>query len=147
MLDVCLPMIFGYEVCRALRCSYGDRLPILFISGMRTESFDRVAGLLIGGDDYLVKPFAPDELVARVGALLRRSGAHPDTRRTDLTAREHEVLALLADGLEHHEIAERLIISPKTVGTHIEHVLGKLGVHSRAQAVAVAYREGLIYGN
>jgi two-component system, OmpR family, response regulator len=91
VLDVCLPMIFGYEVCRALRCSYGDRLPILFISGMRTESFDRVAGLLIGGDDYLVKPFAPDELVARVGALLRRSGAHPDTRRTDLTAREHEV--------------------------------------------------------
>jgi DNA-binding NarL/FixJ family response regulator len=103
--------------------------------------------LLIGGDDYLVKPFAPDELLARVGALLRRSGTRVAAERAQLTAREHEVLGLLAEGLEHQEIADRLIISPKTVGTHIEHVLGKLGVHSRAQAVAAAYREGLINGN
>ncbi len=142
VLDVRLPGCSGYEVCRSLRSLYGDELPIIFISGERTESFDRVAGLLIGGDDYLVKPFAPDELVARVRALLRRSGSS-HANGAQLTARELEVLLLLADGLEQPEIARRLTISPKTVGTHIEHVLGKLGVHSRAQAVAVAYRSGM----
>ena len=78
----------------------------------------------------LVKPFAPDELVARVRALLRRTEAGSGNGRAHLTGRELEVLRLLADGLEYREIAERLVISPKTVATHIEHVLGKLGVHS-----------------
>jgi DNA-binding CsgD family transcriptional regulator len=55
-----------------------------------------------------------------------------------LTRRELEVLRLLADGLDQVDIAERLVISPKTVATHIHHILEKLGVHSRAQAVAVA---------
>ena len=144
VLDVCLPFISGYEVCRSLRSSYGQEVAILFISGERIESFDRVAGLLIGGDDYLVKPFAPDELVARVGALLRRSGSNAAAGAARLTARELEVLRLLADGLEQSEIADRLVISPKTVATHLEHVLGKLGVHSRAHAIAAAYRNGLI---
>ena len=61
-----------------------------------------------------------------------------------LTAREREVFALLAQGLDQDEIAGSLFISPKTVGTHIEHILGKLGVRSRAQAVALAYRRNLI---
>ena len=142
VLDVCLPRLSGYEVCRRLRVDLGDTLPILFISGERTESFDRVAGLLVGGDDYLIKPFAPDELVARVHALLRRTAAYA-TPTPHLTAREGEVLRLLAAGLEQREIAARLVISTSTVATHIEHVLAKLGVHSRAQAVAAAYRLGL----
>jgi DNA-binding response OmpR family regulator len=53
ILDVSLPGISGYEVCRELRRAYGPQLPILFVSGARTESYDRVAGLLIGADDYL----------------------------------------------------------------------------------------------
>src|SRR6266545_3318894 len=53
-------------------------------------------------------------------------------------------VSLLVDGLNQSEMAEKLYISPKTVGKHIEHILAKLGVHSRAQAVAVAVREGLI---
>jgi DNA-binding NarL/FixJ family response regulator len=53
------------------------------------------------------------------------------------------VLRLLADGLDQHAIAEQLVISRTTVATHIHRVLRKLGVHSRAQAVALAYREGL----
>lgn len=144
LVDVRLPMVSGYEVCRALRASFGDELPIVFISGERTESFDRVAGLMIGADDYLVKPFAPDELVARVGALLRRSALSASHAPGQLTGRELEVLRLLAEGLEQCEIAERLLISSKTVATHIERVLRKLGVHSRAQAVAAAYRNGMI---
>src|SRR5688500_1497447 len=71
ILDVCLPDLCGYEVCRQLKDSFGDALPVLFVSGVRTESFDRVAGLLIGADDYLGKPFAADELLARVRRLLR----------------------------------------------------------------------------
>jgi len=69
VLDVCLPGLSGYEVCRTFKEARPD-LPILFLSGERVESFDRVAGLLIGGGDYLVKPFALDELLARLRALL-----------------------------------------------------------------------------
>src|SRR3954462_3810849 len=57
VLDVNLPIRSGYEVCRALRTLYGPALPILFVSGARTESYDRIAGLLFGADEYLVKPF------------------------------------------------------------------------------------------
>ena len=53
------------------------------------------------------------------------------------------MLGLLADGLDQGEIADRLVISSKTVSTHIQHILEKLDVHSRAQAVSVAYNEGL----
>jgi DNA-binding NarL/FixJ family response regulator len=148
VLEVCLPEVSGYEVCRQLRDEFGNGLAIIFISGRRTESFDRVAGLLVGADDYLVKPFTPDELLARVRALVRRTA--PARRRrgeqvsAGLTERELEVLQLLAEGLDQAEIADRLVISARTVGHHIERILGKLGVRSRAQAVGVAYREQLI---
>ena len=114
----------------------------MFVSGERTESYDRVAGLMLGGDDYIVKPYAPDELVARLLALLRRGGAAESA--PELTPRELEVLALLAQGLDQRAIAERLVISSKTVGSHIEHILTKLGVNNRVQAVALAYRSGLV---
>lgn len=144
LLDVLLPGISGYEVCRRLRDRFGESLPILFVSGVRTEALDRVAGLLVGSDDYLVKPFAPDELVARVCALLRRRGRAraPIGNGWGLTPREAEVLGLLASGLGQPEIASRLVISPKTVGTHIEHILRKTGARSRAQAVALAHGAG-----
>jgi DNA-binding NarL/FixJ family response regulator len=85
----------------------------------------------------------PNELLARVRRLLP---APPNDERQphELTRREVDVLSLLVDGLTQSEIAEKLFISPKTVGKHIEHILGKLGVHSRAQAVALAVRGGLI---
>lgn len=73
ILDVCVPDLSGYEICPRLRERYGAGVGVLFVSGERTEAVDRVAGLLIGGDDYLVKPFAPDELLARVAVLLRHS--------------------------------------------------------------------------
>jgi DNA-binding NarL/FixJ family response regulator len=151
LLDVELPGLSGYEVCRRLREQLGPSLPIMFVSGSRTEALDRVAGLLIGADDYLVKPFAPEELLARVRALLRRAQAGRPANGNGggngnggLTSRELQVLNLLAEGRAQSEIAKELVISPKTVGTHLERILSKLGVHSRAQAVAVAYREGLL---
>ena len=76
VLDVLMPQVDGLQVCRRLRGG-GDRLPILMLTA-RDAIGDRVGGLDAGADDYLVKPFALDELLARLRALLRR--AHPDER-------------------------------------------------------------------
>jgi two-component system, NarL family, nitrate/nitrite response regulator NarL len=147
LLDVNLPGTSGYAVCNELRQTLGHQLPIVFLSGERTEPFDRVAGLLIGADDYITKPFDPDELVARVRRMLERTQLRrPRLTQDDpfgLTRREREVLSLLVDGLTQVDIADRLYLSPKTVGTHIQRILGKMGVNSRTQAVALAAREGI----
>jgi DNA-binding NarL/FixJ family response regulator len=145
VLDVQLPGLNGYEVCRELRDHYGDAVPVLFISGERTEPLDRVAGLLLGADDYMVKPIDPGELIARIRRLVREPSSKgdastPDEKLASLTRREHEVLDLLAEGYQQDEIAQRLVISPKTVATHIQRILEKLDVRSRAQAVSHALR-------
>ena len=140
ILDVQLPVLSGYEVCRRVR-DEGPTPPILFISGERTDALDRVAGLLLGGDDYLVKPFSADELLARVRGLLRRSS---NGHSVKLTNRELAVMRLMAEGLGHIEIGRRLVISPKTVGTHVEHIYEKLGVHNRTEALVAAYRERVL---
>jgi DNA-binding NarL/FixJ family response regulator len=163
VLDVDLGGLSGYEVCHRLREQFGEALPVVFVSGKRAEAIDRVAGLLIGADDYITKPFSPDELVARVRRLVEHmramTEAEPTIRGADgerapdaanghapgyeLTERAREVLSLLATGLDQEAVAERLVISPSTVATHIQRILAKLGVRSRAQAIVVAYREGL----
>ena len=76
LLDVVLPRKTGFDVCRELR-ENGVDTPILMVTG-RTEVMDRVVGLRLGADDYLVKPYDPAELLARVGSLLRR--IHKQTR-------------------------------------------------------------------
>jgi two-component system nitrate/nitrite response regulator NarL len=143
IVEPLLPGVSGYEVCRELKDEFGETLPIIFVSRDRTEPGDRVAGLLVGGNDYLVKPLDPNELLARVRRFLSSALAGERTAR-ELTRRELDVLSLLVDGLSQPEIAAKLFVTPKTVGKHIEHILAKLGVHSRAQAVAVAVRDELI---
>jgi two-component system nitrate/nitrite response regulator NarL len=142
VLDVHLPDMSGYELCRELREEFGEQLPIVFVSERRTEPADRVAGLLIGADDYLVKPFGTDELVARMRRLTARKPSTPP-QLTRLTPRELEVLELLVDGHTQVDISAELYIAQGTVSKHIEHILAKLGVHSRAQAVSVAVRRDL----
>ncbi len=141
VLDVHLPDISGYQVCRRLRDDHGDSVGIILISGERKESMDRAAGLLLGADDYMVKPFVLDELLARVQRLAKRSRPISRTVVAGLTRRELEILRLLACGMDHVDIARDLVITPKTVEKHIEHILLKLGVHSRAQAVALALQQ------
>ncbi|HEX6796261.1 MAG TPA: response regulator transcription factor [Ktedonobacterales bacterium] len=112
VLDLMLPGVGGLEVARRLRAA-GDQVPILMLTAKDAVP-DRVEGLEAGGDDYLVKPFAPEELVARVKALLRRSVperaevlryadleldtgtriAHRGTREIELSPTEYELLAL-----------------------------------------------------
>ena len=74
ILDINMPRMDGLEVCRRLRAD-GD-VPILFLSS-RDEEIDRVLGIELGGDDYVVKPFSPREVVARAMAILRRSASKP----------------------------------------------------------------------
>ena len=143
VVEALLRGVSGYEVCHELKREFGAALPIVFVSANRTEPGDRVAGLLIGADDYLVKPVDPEELLARVRRLLPASLGDGRTAN-ELTQRELEVLSLLVAGLTQPEIAEKLFISPRTVGKHFEHILSKLGVHNRAQAVAVAVRDEVL---
>jgi DNA-binding NarL/FixJ family response regulator len=142
ILEISLPGICGYEVCRRFKEDYGDSMSIVFLSGTRTEAFDRVGGMLLGADDYICKPLAADQLLASIGRLMRRRA--PNDERPRLSHREREVLALLTQGLTQKEIAGQLTISSKTVGTHIEHIFSKLGVRNRLQAVAHAHRHELV---
>jgi DNA-binding NarL/FixJ family response regulator len=148
LLEVEFPDITGYEVCQELRRSAAPGLGIFFVSGIRTAPLDRVAGLLLGADDFIVKPFDPSELIARARRFVDRrlapAGAGGREVGPRLTEREREVLDLLAEGAPQKQVAQRLSISPKTVATHIQNLLGKLGVHSRAELVARAYMLGLV---
>ncbi len=116
VLDIMLPEVDGIEVCRQIRAQ--SRVPVLMITA-RDRELDRVVGLELGADDYVTKPFSPRELVARIRAILRRTGGadrlpeagplqadglvlHPEThevwlhgRPVDLTAKEFELLKLL----------------------------------------------------
>ena len=74
ILDLMLPLVDGWEVCRHIR--HSSDVPILMLTA-RGEEVDRVSGLTLGADDYVVKPFSPRELVARVKAILRRGRLEP----------------------------------------------------------------------
>lgn len=140
----------GFELMQELHARFGEDLPVILVSADRTAALDRVAGLMLGADDYLAKPVDPGELLARVRRSLRRNGGSvrngngKPAPQFNLSPREREILGLLADGQTQAQIATALFVSPKTVATHIQHLLAKLGVHSRAQAVALAFRVGLV---
>ena len=124
VLDVHLPGISGHEVCLELGRA-GECPPVLFVSGERIEPYDRVAGLLVGGDDYLVKPFTPDELLARVHALIRR--VH-DREGPRLTRDERDLVRLLREGVGAAAVAQRLGEGEAAVRRRVDRVLTKLGV-------------------
>jgi DNA-binding NarL/FixJ family response regulator len=138
----------GYSFLRELRDRYGPDMPAVLVSAGRTTPADVVAGLLVGADDYAAESMDADEFLARVRRLIERTrparAATADLRRlSTLTPREREVLALTTEGLTQKQVASRLGISIKTVGAHMQNLLGKLGVHSRMEAVALAARVGV----
>lgn len=95
VLDINMPRMDGLEVCRRLRA--GGETPILFLSS-RDDEIDRVLGIELGADDYVVKPFSPREVVARVMAILRRTHAHPPQVETAGAVIQHGRLALDVEG-------------------------------------------------
>lgn len=94
ILDINMPRMDGLEVCRRLRAA--NQVPVLFLSS-RDDEIDRVLGLEMGADDYVVKPFSPREVVARVGAILKRVHARPAPAET-AGSRQHGRLGLDPDG-------------------------------------------------
>ncbi|HEV3050183.1 MAG TPA: DNA-binding response regulator [Longimicrobium sp.] len=169
VLDLGLPDRDGYAVLQELR-ERGVQTPVLILSARREEA-DKLQGFRLGADDYVTKPFSILELMARISALLRRAkpaaaatpaaaptgngaGAAAEAPRpgplTDealkerfsLTARQIEVVRLLAEGCSNAEIAQRLEMSYYTARNHTEQVLGKLGVSSRAAVGALLYGQG-----
>ncbi|WP_313535169.1 response regulator transcription factor [Sphingomonas sp.] len=95
VLDINMPRMDGIEVCRRLRA--GGDLPILFLSS-RDDEIDRVLGIELGADDYVVKPFSPREVVARVMAILRRVGSRPPDVAASAGPLQHGRLTLDPDG-------------------------------------------------
>ncbi|WP_019241832.1 MULTISPECIES: response regulator transcription factor [Bacillus] len=81
LLDIMMPEIDGFEVCELIRKN--SDVPIIFVSA-KGEEWDKVKGLKLGGDDYIVKPFSPGELMARIEALLRRVGKKTDVVNEDV---------------------------------------------------------------
>jgi two-component system, OmpR family, response regulator MprA len=149
LLDVLMPDLDGLEVCRRIRAT-GDRTPVLMLTA-RTEVSERVAGLDAGADDYLAKPFAREELIARLRALLRRTGWEgKDTvlrfEDLELDPLAHEVRRdgrLLELTRTEFLLLELLMLHPRQVlarGTIFDHVWGyDFGPSSNSLEVYVGY--------
>jgi DNA-binding response OmpR family regulator len=127
ILDLMLPKLDGWEVCRQIRRA--SEVPVLILTA-RDEEIDRVSGLTLGADDYVVKPFSPRELVARVKAILRRTSPRPTADRRVLRrgglVLDPEKRSLTLNGgpieLTHHEFAllHALMAAPGRVFTRDE---------------------------
>jgi two-component system, OmpR family, response regulator MprA len=152
ILDLAMPHVDGLEVCRRLR-EGGDRTPVLMLTA-REEIDDRVAGLDAGADDYLVKPFALRELLARVRALLRRAGEDDDDEQERTLAFEDLSLDRLAHEARRGErllaltrteflLLEMFLRHPRQVLTRsaiFEHVWGyDFGATSNSLGVYMGY--------
>jgi DNA-binding NarL/FixJ family response regulator len=166
LMDVRMPQMNGIEATAALlRADPQAKVLILTTFDLDEYAF---AALRAGASGFLLKDARPAELtdairtVARGDAVVaprvtRRmlelfadrmpvdaGGSPEDPRVAALTAREREVLGAVAEGLSNGEIAARFVLSEATVKTHVAHVLDKLGVRDRVQAVVVAYQTGLV---
>jgi DNA-binding NarL/FixJ family response regulator len=163
VVDIRMPQLDGIEATRRIVAALGDDVRVLMLTtfGLDDYVFD---ALRAGASGFMLKDAPPEELldairvVAGGSALLapavtrsviaefaRRSPGHEYSPRLDeLTAREREVLVLLTRGRSNAEIAGDLVVSEATVKTHVAHVLMKLGVRDRVQAVIFAYEAGLV---
>src|SRR5688572_4575915 len=115
VLDVGLPDGSGFDVCKAIRVH--SAVPVLFLTA-RSSELDRVLGLELGGDDYLVKPFSPRELTARVKAILRRTNGGPPARVDVAAASALPTEAKPVNGAEFLVDDERCVI--RYCGTPLE---------------------------
>jgi DNA-binding NarL/FixJ family response regulator len=165
LMDVRMPGMDGIEATREIVAGGEEPLPRILI--LTTFDLDEyvydalhagASGFLlkdvpaetlfeavrvIAAGDALLAPAITRRLIAEFARLRPRRELRAEELSV-LTPREREILGLLAEGLSNHEIAERLVLSDETVKTHVSHVLRKLGLRDRAQAVVVAYESGLV---
>jgi DNA-binding NarL/FixJ family response regulator len=158
--DVVMPEMDGFELCARVRESGTGRLiPFIFLSG-RCDLEDRIQGHSIGADDYLVKPFHPRELIAKIEAQLARAGRiHSEITRAlkqpsdelasaqpqvplPLTPAEEKVFWEVIQGFTNKKIGDRLFLSPRTVQTHLSNILSKLSLENRSQLIRYAFENG-----
>jgi DNA-binding NarL/FixJ family response regulator len=155
LLDLRLPHLSGIEVMRQVRA----QLPQVRFLVLTTYDTDEYIGpaLAAGAQGYLLKDATPDELGRAVRSLMQGGAAlepavaarllermAENESNEELSARELEVLRLLVAGASNKAIAARLNLSENTVKSHISHIFGKLGVQSRAEAVAIALQRGVV---
>jgi len=164
LMDVRMPVLDGIEATRQICEREGDRPRILILTTFDLDEYvydalqAGASGFLlkdvpaetlfeavrvVAAGDALLAPAITRRLIAEF-ARLRPRPQTPARGLDDLTPRETEILALVAEGLSNGEIARRLVLSDETVKTHVSHVLRKLGLRDRAQAVVVAYESGLV---
>jgi DNA-binding NarL/FixJ family response regulator len=154
LMDISMPQLDGLAATRRI----GDRASVLVLT-MYDDDANVLAALQAGARGYLVKGAGPDELLSAVRAVARGnavfgaalaarmlelfepSPASTYARFPELSPREHEVLAHLAEGLTNQQIADRLVISPITVRNHVSNILTKLRLTDRRQAM-LRYRDG-----
>ncbi len=163
LMDVRMPGVDGIEATQRLLRD-GDAPRVLILTTFDLDEYVYEA-LKAGASGFLLKDAPRDQLVGAVRTvaageallapgLVRRliedfvrrpaPGARSPTELNDLTERELEVLTLVARGLANAEIAARLFVSEATVRTHVTHILAKLGLRDRVQAVVLAYESGLV---
>jgi NarL family two-component system response regulator LiaR len=155
LMDMVMPDMDGATTTRAIRQQFPTVQVIALTSFKEAELVQNV--LEAGAIGYLLKDVSADELAQAIRAahagratlspeaaqVLVHAATRPPAPGYDLTERERAVLALMVEGLNNTQIAEKLVVSPSTIKSHVSNILSKLGVASRTEAVALAVRHHL----
>jgi len=156
LMDLIMPELGGVAATRTIRKSW-PQMQVIALTSFQEKELIQDA-LRAGAISYLLKNVSGDELAQAIrAAIAGRPTLAPEALQTlvrsesqeprpggDLTLREREVLALLVKGMTNPEIAERICVSRATVKVHVSHILSKLGVSNRSEAVAIAMQHRLV---